>query len=196
MRWSGYRTCLLPQTPCRPVGTDNTNSGRTYIGLISIGGVGSYATSRCGHQRPKPGRPIDVCWGEALRNRKDDPPKTGEKSSLGLWGLSRIPRGNWRMIYPEFSVLFLLSRSTATRAQYGHFAEAALALRAVGVLDTHLTLVLAGHHVVAKSQQSAVRQRYGARQTAVVDERTIGGIQIGDADLVACHIDAAMGPRN
>jgi hypothetical protein len=36
MRWSGYLACLLPQTSCRSVGTDDTNSGRTYIGLIEI----------------------------------------------------------------------------------------------------------------------------------------------------------------
>lgn len=82
MHWSGYRTCLLPQTPCRPVGTDNTNSGRTYIGLIDTGGVGRYATSRVANYDYNQSRTLHLCRHAVPGNRKDAPPNPTENPAL------------------------------------------------------------------------------------------------------------------
>jgi hypothetical protein len=82
----GTATCLLPQTPCRPVGTDNTNSGRTYIGLIDTGGVGRYATSRVANCDHNQSRVLHLCRHAVSGNRKDAPPIPTENPALGSLG--------------------------------------------------------------------------------------------------------------
>src|SRR3984957_4625815 len=107
-----------------------------------------------------------------------------------------IPQGIWPMIYVEFSVLFRLGSTAAARTQHRDLGKARPALRAVGVFATDFALVLAGHYVVANPQQRPMRQGCTARQALVVDERTVGGVQVGDAHLVAIDVDAAMRAGN